>query len=265
MRIINKCKYPEDKPVKLFQIQLNQMVQNPEFNYAAMYSFYIVYVYVVSFYGFLVPVACPILIIFFFIQYWVDKYNLFRRFSSTSPFGQDLIFTIMKSFEISLFLFVAGFFIWDSVIHYDSKPVYKTINIVNLSISGLYVCFSILVPRHIKAKCLGEDNVSYERLPYSYYRSQNTFEKTFWRESPATACLKETKILKQKTAVEAVHEAPDPKFIQKSQFDKFLSLRDEDRFIATYSADVVKFVENIGNDDYDYAADVASVKGEIDL
>lgn len=231
MGLINRWKYPEDKPVNLFQLQLNQMMQHPEFNYAAMYSFYIVFTYVVSFYGFLVPTATPILIIIFFIQYWVDKYNLFRRFSSSTPFGQDLIRIILKSFEVSLLLFVAGFFVWDSFIHYDSKPLFRTLNIINIAITVVYICFSAFVPYRIKAKCFGEDNVSYERLPYSHHRAKNAFEKTFWRESPATSCLKETKILQKKESVEAVNEAPDPKFIQKSEFDKFLNLSDDEKFI----------------------------------
>lgn len=190
MGLINRWKYPEDKPVNLFQLQLNQMLQYPEFNYAAMYSFYIVYTFVVSFYGFLVPTATPILIIIFFIQYWVDKYNLFRRFSSPAPFGQDLIRMVLKSFEVSLLIFVVGYIFWGSQVHYDSQPIYRTLNLINLVIAVLYTAFSLFVPYRLKVKILGEDEQSFERLPYSHYRSKNTFEKTFWRENPATACLK---------------------------------------------------------------------------
>lgn len=190
MNIINRWKYPEDKPVNLFQLQLNKMLQYPEFNYSAMYSFYIVYTFVVSFYGFLVPTATPILIIIFFIQYWVDKYNLFRRFSSPAPFGQDLIRMVLKSFEVSLLIFVIGYVFWGSQVHYDSKPLYHTLNLINLLIAVLYTAFSLFVPYRIKVKILGEDDQSFEHLPYSHYRSKNAFEKTFWRENPATACLK---------------------------------------------------------------------------
>lgn len=42
--------------------------------------------FTVSFYGFLVPLATPIAIVVFFLEYWVDKYNLFRR-SSPIDFG----------------------------------------------------------------------------------------------------------------------------------------------------------------------------------
>ena len=52
-----------------------------------MYSFYIVYTFVVSFYGYIAPLATPIMIAIFFVQYWVDKYNLFRRYSSPIDFG----------------------------------------------------------------------------------------------------------------------------------------------------------------------------------
>jgi len=95
---MNKFKYSPEKPINLFQIQLNQALQRPEFNYAVMYSFYIVFTFVVSFYGFIVPSATLIMIAIFFIQYWVDKYNLFRRYSSPVDFGSELIKWIFKIF-----------------------------------------------------------------------------------------------------------------------------------------------------------------------
>lgn len=120
-----------------------------------MYSFYIVYTFVVAFYGFVVPFVTPIVIVIFFLQYWVDKYNLFKRFSSPAPFGLDLISLIIKSFEVSMLFFAAGFFFWDSLIHYDSDQTYKAINIANLAITILFVCFSLFVPSTLKKKILG--------------------------------------------------------------------------------------------------------------
>ena len=97
-QLTNKYKYSPDKPINLFQIQLNEALQKPEFNYAIMYSFYIVFTFVVSFYGFIVPSATVIMIGIFFLQYWVDKYNLLRRYSSPVDFGPDLIRHIFRIF-----------------------------------------------------------------------------------------------------------------------------------------------------------------------
>jgi hypothetical protein len=69
------------KEVQLFQIELNQLYEHPQFNFTEKYAFYIVFTYVVSFYGLLVPTATLMLIVAFIVLYWVDKYNLFRRSS----------------------------------------------------------------------------------------------------------------------------------------------------------------------------------------
>jgi hypothetical protein len=218
---LNARNYTPDRPINLFQIQLNAILEKPSFSYAQSYSFYIIYTYVVAWYGFLVPMATPILFVYFILQYWVDKYNLFRRFSTPVPFGQDLVTLVNRSFEFNLFMFAVGFFIWQSSVHFDTPTTYRVINIITLFIATAWVSFSIFVPRHIKDKMFGEQAISYERLTYTYYRSQGQFAKTYFRESPATFCLKETKIIKKKELhaggeieAEDVPEAPDPEFIR---------------------------------------------------
>jgi len=44
----------------------------------------------VCFYGYLVPLIIPITIIAFALQYWVDKYNLLKKFSSPVDLGYRL-------------------------------------------------------------------------------------------------------------------------------------------------------------------------------
>lgn len=109
---LNKRKYTDDKPVNMFQIQLNQTIENPPFPYAQNYSFYIIYCYVVCWYGFLFPIGTIFLIIIFIIEFWVDKYNLFRRYSNPVAFGQDLVRLVTTAFQFSLFLFALGYFLW---------------------------------------------------------------------------------------------------------------------------------------------------------
>lgn len=76
--------------VNLFQIQLNKMVEKPAYTYDNTYSYYLQMVYVVCFYGYLVPLIIPITIIAFALQYWVDKYNLLKKFSSPVDLGYRL-------------------------------------------------------------------------------------------------------------------------------------------------------------------------------
>ena len=95
---LNRRKYTADKQINLFQIQLNKIIEHPPFSFSAGYSFYIIYVYVVCWYGFMLPLGTPILIFIFSVQYWVDKYNVFRRYSNPVAFGQDLVRLVIKSF-----------------------------------------------------------------------------------------------------------------------------------------------------------------------
>lgn len=85
--LYNSLKIKKDGPVNMFQVDLNKKMEYPEFEYPAMYAFYIVYSFVIAFYGFLTPLCTFFLIIIFYMHYWVDKYNLFRRFSSPVEFS----------------------------------------------------------------------------------------------------------------------------------------------------------------------------------
>lgn len=155
---INKMRYKPDKPINLFQFQLNQAIQPPEFNFTVMYSFYIVFTYVVAFYGMLAPTTTPILILIFFIQYWVDKYNLFRRFSYPVDLGPELYRMIIKAFEVSLLMSTVGHFLWDLTIHYDSNTTYRTLNIINLCISALYIALSMWAPYSVNKRIFAQEN-----------------------------------------------------------------------------------------------------------
>ena len=178
---LNARKYTSDKPINLFQIQLNQTLEHPAFSYSAGYSFYIIYTYVVCWYGFMFPLGTPILILIFIVQYWVDKYNLFRRFSNPVAFGQDLVRLINKSFEFSLFVFALGFYLWQSSVHFDTPAGIRVINIITLVIATIWSLFTVLAPPRVKSKIFGEEEVSFEHITYDHYRRTGAFLKTYFR------------------------------------------------------------------------------------
>jgi hypothetical protein len=120
-----------------------------------MYSFYIVFTFVVSFYGFIIPSGTIIMIVIFFLQYWVDKYNLLRRYASPVDYGADLIRWIFKMFEFNILFFAAGYFFWSFDVHFDSPSEYRSICIINVSIAFLYVTLTLVVPPKIRRKILG--------------------------------------------------------------------------------------------------------------
>ena len=69
-------------------------------------------IYVISFYGYLVPMIVPMTILAFIAEYWVDKYNLFNRFSSPVDLGYYLTNLVWKAFEITLLMKAAGHLVW---------------------------------------------------------------------------------------------------------------------------------------------------------
>lgn len=83
--------YTPEKPINLFQYQLNAAFEKPAFYYSYGYSFFIIYTYVVCWYGFLYPIGTLILAVIFIFQYWVDKINFYKRCSSPYTFGIDLV------------------------------------------------------------------------------------------------------------------------------------------------------------------------------
>lgn len=149
------------------------------------------YSFVVAFYGYLVPSYTALLIIYFFAHYWVDKYNLFKRFSSPVDFSFELRSHILTVFEFSVFLFAFSYLFWDLMTHHDSNGQLRIINLINVFIAGIYSGFSIFASSTLKKKVFrNEDEL--DSTSYSDYMSDISNKygaKTFYTENPATSCL----------------------------------------------------------------------------
>ena len=77
----NRKMVREKEQINMFQVELNRRFEDPEYDFPSAYAYYIIQLFLVAFYGYIAPVLTPILIALFFLQYWIDKYNIFRRFS----------------------------------------------------------------------------------------------------------------------------------------------------------------------------------------
>ena len=86
----------KDSEVKMFQINLNRMFEYIEFDMASRYAYYILQLYTASFYAYLVPVCAPAVGLILICQYWVDKYNLFKRSSLFYRLSYSLSRNIVK-------------------------------------------------------------------------------------------------------------------------------------------------------------------------
>ncbi len=134
--------------MNLFQVELNKELQPTEFSFAMRYSYYILNVYVVSFYSYIVPYTSLILIVIFIAQYWVDKINLFKRFSCPTNFNYRLSVFTLKIFECSIFFFALGNLLFAPEIHTNNNERgYKIINIFSLLLASLYCVAILIVPK----------------------------------------------------------------------------------------------------------------------
>ena len=115
--LINWYKYRGKQTVNKFQIEFNNEMQDPEFDFSNRYAYYIVNVFIVSFYSYMTPYIGIILVIIFVVQYWVDKYNLFQRFSCPVDFNYRLSRLTLKAFECSVFVFGLGNLLFSITIH----------------------------------------------------------------------------------------------------------------------------------------------------
>lgn len=132
-----------------------------------MYVSYILMVFLVSFYGFLVPSITPIVFMFFLILYWVDKYNAFKR-SSLDSFEDDRGDLIMAILLFSVFLSTLSYFIWD--LNIQKEPKIKPLNIVCIFLTFQFAAFDLLIGIQTKAKLFeyDENDVNAEKLRFSY-------------------------------------------------------------------------------------------------
>lgn len=71
----------DDDEIPKFQVTLNRECENIEFDLAQKYCYYLLQLYMVSFYSYVMPIIVPAVAVIFFFQYWVDKYNLFKKSS----------------------------------------------------------------------------------------------------------------------------------------------------------------------------------------
>ena len=123
----------------MYQIQLNRKLQPAPFNFVQRYIEYTVLSFLVSFYVYLVPLATPMLAVIFFIQYWVDKFNLFRRFNAPVIYSYSLSILIFKIFQSVVVLFALGTFLF---IPYAHNSGYTILNFVTL---GVAIAYTVLV------------------------------------------------------------------------------------------------------------------------
>lgn len=123
-------------------------MQSDEFNLASQYCYYIYMTFLVLFYSLLVPIAVPITLILFILQYWLDKYNLFRRLSSPVDLGYMLVSLILNIFQWFILILAVGNLYWHMMISVKLHRVSVVIYVINIIIAILLSVLNWLLPKH---------------------------------------------------------------------------------------------------------------------
>jgi len=103
-----------------------------------MYVSYTLMLFLVSFYGYLVPVTTPIVFGFFILLYWIDKYNAFKR-SSLDSFDDNKGDLILGMIQISILISAASYFWWD--LSLQKVPTLKLLNLASIFFAAQFVGF----------------------------------------------------------------------------------------------------------------------------
>jgi len=104
-------------------------------------------IYVVSFYSYIAPSISFFLAIIFFAQYWVDKYNLFVRFSSPTDFNYSLSRSTFKTFQLSILFFTLGNLLFSQQIHSPDEKGYKIVNWISFVIALIFSLLVVFIPK----------------------------------------------------------------------------------------------------------------------
>lgn len=158
-----------------------------------------------SFYAYLVPVVTPILIISFTIQFWEDKYNLFRRCSLSKRFNFTLTRYILKTFEACVFVYALGGLTFSYHIRKGNQLTsigpdvgnLSIIQIVTFAIGFAYLLFLIVASIRIERKTFGSYQ-SEETNMYDDCVADGKFEETYWTSNPATHLVREEDVTGKK-------------------------------------------------------------------
>lgn len=116
------------------------------------------------------------------MQYWVDKFILFRRSSTKFHFGFTLAKYTSKLFESSIFFLALGNLIFSNYVH---NYQFTVINLVSFGLATLFTILVWATPKSIEKIIFGEYEYN-EKNTYDDCLSDGKFDVTYWTQNPAT-------------------------------------------------------------------------------
>jgi hypothetical protein len=132
------------------------------------------------------PILILFAIMFFIGQYWIDKYNLFKRSRVQYDFNFLLTRKIIKIFESSIFFKAVGTLFFTYLIHGEIG----LLNWIILIISVLYLGF-LLAGKRVYEKWIFGKYEMLDKVTYDDCVAEKGFDETYWKSNPATNLIKE--------------------------------------------------------------------------
>lgn len=162
----------------MIQLDLNKLYENPRFDFATKYATYTKTLLAAALYAPLVPAILPIVFIGFIGNYWLDKYNMLRRYSRGPSIGAEYSETFIEWLEYPVILL--GVSTW------FFQHFFAEINEGNLTLiaAGIGVLNAILPMGWLNAKLFRADEEFLSGEPYS--KEKWEFLEDYDRSNPAT-------------------------------------------------------------------------------
>ena len=183
-KCMNKCQNIFDQKIEHIQVHLNKEREKPSFKMSDNYSYYVIFTFLVSFYGFLIPLGSLILILIFILKYWVDKWSLFKNCSQLPPFTLAHSRLVIKAFQFNIVFSALGYLFWQSLVHFDIPQWHIVLNLVNIILAAIFVVGSLVsqdFPNKFTEKVFKQNELVFKRHSYTHEIKNQIFRKRYVR------------------------------------------------------------------------------------
>lgn len=135
--------YSRSTPVPRYQDRFNKEYALPDFDMGGRFVYYLLQLFLISFFSYVIPLSVPLVLVVFIIHYFIDRVNLYYRSSNNETYGLDTLRTMYKLMETSVLLFAVGNAFWSG---FFGIPMWRPLSIAAVSIAVFYVAYIWLVP-----------------------------------------------------------------------------------------------------------------------
>ncbi|KAL4465968.1 hypothetical protein ABPG74_004205 [Tetrahymena malaccensis] len=168
---------------KLMIKKIIDRLQGYQFDISYKYANTLYFLFSITFYGPLVPLLYVVGFIALYLQYWVDKYHIVKRYTISSTISADINSELYQFIKIIPLIQILSYWFWTQVVGYQTKQPFV--------FYGIGICFiTFIIPNRFFLKIFCSDNNSsiqaYEDLTYNDALMKGHFKKFYEHSNPIT-------------------------------------------------------------------------------